>query len=380
MIVERFLTWIESAAPRRRVEAASALARAFLTSELSPEEHDGLEAAMTILLDDPNRLVRLALAEQLADSEMAPHHVILALSADHFEVATIVVEHSPLLLDGELVDLVATREPEVQAAIARRRTVSRALAAAIAEVGCLEAVMDLLCNDGACVARFSLDRIVERYGHEAELREMLLARSDLPVGVRQVLLEDLADSLCAFVSARGWLSPMQARAVADETLERAVLVLAEDAGPAGLVQLVNRLLDSDQLTPVLLVRAAVCGQIDFFEQAIAALADMPRRRVSALVAAGRSSGLGALLRKAGLPAGAVPVIVTVMEVLRDLDCEAGSGHDYRRATRLIDAVLLRYGARPTGELDDLLALLRRLAMDAKRDAARGYALQIKAAA
>jgi len=380
MIVERFLHWIGHAAPKRRAEAASALARAFLTSPLTEDERDGLEAAMTILLDDPHLPVRLALAEELATSRKAPHHVMLALAGDHVEVAATVLEASPLFLDTELVDLVATREAAVQCAIARRIPVSRSLAAAIAEVGDLDAVIELLCNENAHVARFSLDRMVARFGHEAELREMLLAREDLPASLRQALVEALADSLCAFVTAKGWISAERARAAADEALEKSALAMAETATPAALAQLVARLIDREELTPSLLVRALVAGQLGFFHEALSAISGMPHRRVGALLAAPRSAALHALLRQAGLPAAVLPGIIAALEAMQDIASEDLAGHDYRRATRLIDGILERYGTLPSDELDDLLALLRRLALDAKRDAARGYARQFRIAA
>ncbi|WP_163571288.1 DUF2336 domain-containing protein, partial [Klebsiella pneumoniae] len=76
--------------------------------------------------------------------------------------AAVVARHSPLLLDAELVDLVGTGEPLVQYAIARRLDVPAPVAAAIAEVGCLEACLAVVSLDGADLPAFSIDRIIER--------------------------------------------------------------------------------------------------------------------------------------------------------------------------------------------------------------------------
>jgi len=61
-----------------------------------------------------------ALARALAFSEFAPPAVIMGLAADQPEVASWVLEHSPLLVDADLVDAVATGRPRAQAAIANR--------------------------------------------------------------------------------------------------------------------------------------------------------------------------------------------------------------------------------------------------------------------
>ena len=94
MIVRQFLRWVQTAAPGERAEATSALARAFLYSDLSEEDRLAAEAAMTVLLDDPSPLVRSALAQALSGSPDAPHGVILALAQDQPEIAAAVAARS----------------------------------------------------------------------------------------------------------------------------------------------------------------------------------------------------------------------------------------------------------------------------------------------
>ena len=60
MIVEQFIQWVTTAPPDKRAKATSALARAYLESNLSPDDFDAAEAAMTFLLDDPEDRVRFA--------------------------------------------------------------------------------------------------------------------------------------------------------------------------------------------------------------------------------------------------------------------------------------------------------------------------------
>ena len=75
MIVREFLRRIETAPAGLRAEATHALARAFLYSNLDADTRSGMEAAMTVLLDDPSRGVRYALADALGKSSHAPRHV-----------------------------------------------------------------------------------------------------------------------------------------------------------------------------------------------------------------------------------------------------------------------------------------------------------------
>src|SRR5438105_6497726 len=165
MIVRHFLQWVRTAEAAERAEATSALARAYLYSDLSHDDRIAAEGAMIMLLDDPSPLVRRALADALGSSRDAPPTVVHALINDQPDIAVIVLERSPLLLDSDLVDSVAVGGSEIQTAIARRESLPRSVSAAVAEVGSAEACLTLIENAGAEIAAFSLDRIVARFGH-----------------------------------------------------------------------------------------------------------------------------------------------------------------------------------------------------------------------
>src|SRR6478609_4417665 len=146
MIVRQFLQWVRQAPPGERAEATSALARAYLYSDLSADDLAAAEGAMIMLLDDASPLVRRAMAEAFASAEGAPQIVVHALASDQPDVALPILAHSPLLVEDDLVDLIATGDTVVQVAIAGRQFLTRGLAAAIAEVGSAEACLTLLEN------------------------------------------------------------------------------------------------------------------------------------------------------------------------------------------------------------------------------------------
>ena len=47
-----------------------------------------------------------------------------------------------------------------------------------------------------------MDRIIDRFGHHAPIREAMLARDDLSMAMRQALLSKLSQTLAGFVTAR----------------------------------------------------------------------------------------------------------------------------------------------------------------------------------
>ena len=379
-IVERFLNWTHKAPPAQRAGAAAALARSYLQSAMNEQERDQVDAAMTVLLDDPAVEVRAALAVVLGESELAPHHLILSLADDTTSVAVSVLARSPLILDTELVDRLATDEEAIQCAIARRPFVSRGVAAALAEVGSSAACLTLLENGGARLPRSALNRMIERHGDDAQLRVILLERKDLPLDVRQVLVNRLAASLRELIVGRDWMSPERAEAVTRGARERATIAAAFEAPAASVPVLVGGMLAAGDLTPAFLIRAAASGQTLVFESALSLLTSMPQERVHALIASGREAGLKALLAKAGLPPRTLPAFAAVFDVLRQGDQGVGPLSDYRRATRLIESIVARYGKRRDQETDQILALLRGFVVEAKRAAARSVAGQTRQAA
>jgi uncharacterized protein (DUF2336 family) len=370
MIVRQFLQWVRNAPPGERAEATSALARAYLYSDLSPDDRAAAEGAMLMLLDDPWPLVRRALADALAASPSAPPAVVFALAGDQPQIAAPVLALSPLFVDADLVDAVATGAPAMQAAIASRATLPRSVAAAIAEVGTPESCLVLVENREADIAPFSIDRIVERHGHLAAIRQSLLARDDLPVATRQTLLAKLSETLAGFVVGREWLDVDHALRVTREACEKVTVALAAETPDGEVRPLIRHLRGSGQLTAGLILRALLSGNVVLFEAALAELADMPVARVSGLIHDGGSGGLRALFDKAGLPVATYPAFKEAIEAMREGGLVSEPGGAARLRRRMIERVLTRCENDEFGELAPLITLLHRFATEAAREEAR----------
>jgi len=370
MIVRQFLQWVRQAPPGERAEATSALARAYLYSDLSPDDLAAAEGAMIMLLDDPSPLVRRALAEVFASAEKAPQIVVHALAADQPDVALPVLAQSPLLLDDDLVDLIATGQADVQAVVAGRRPLSRGLAAAVAEVGAAEACLTLLENPDADIAPFSIDRIIDRFGHLAPIRENLLAREDLPIAMRQALLSKLSQTLAGFVAARRWLRPEHAELTAKEACEKATIALAADTRYEEVGALVQHLRQSGQLTAGMILRALLSGNVVLFEEALAELSGVSIDRVTAYIHDKNISGFRALYREAGLPEVAYPAFREALAAMRAGMMIGEQGGAARLKRRMVERVLDACMHERGEQAASLLALLRRFAVEAAREEAR----------
>jgi uncharacterized protein (DUF2336 family) len=371
MIVRQFIHWVRSAPAGERAEATRSLARAWLISDLSQDDRASAEGALLMLLDDASPLVRQAMAEVFAHSADAPAAIVQALSLDQPSVALPILEHSPLLIDADLVDIIATGNCEMQCAIARRINLPASVCAAIAEVGAPEAALELIENAYAELAPFSWDRIVERHGHLAAIRESMLVLEDLPAATRVALVAKLSDTLAQFVVARRWLSADRAVRIAGEARDRSTVNIAARSRGDDTCGLVRHLRATGQLTAGLILRALLSGNLELFDAALAELSGLPQARVSALLHDRGGVSLQALLTRAGLPESTFAAFRAALEVSHEIGFVGTVGGAAILRRRMVERVLThcetdRQAAEP------LLILLRRFATESAREEARMF--------
>ncbi len=375
MIVDRFFVWVRKATAEQRLRVVAPMVRAHAEAASTEDERETLDAALTVLAADPEPAVRAALAAALCASPAAPRHLLLDLVWDMPEIAAILAAGCDDLIEAELIDLAAGAHDIVRRALAGRRRVGPGLAAALAETADREAAVVLAANPGADLSAATLLRLVDRFGEFADLREAVASRGRVPITVRHRMLEKLAEAIGNLVVLDRSAAVGRAEALTRDARDRATVQLSATANDAELTVLVDHLRRSGQLTTRLVLRAVCVGDLRFVEEAIAVLADVPLRRVAALVADGRESAFRALYRKARMPERAYPAFAAALEIHRELVAETGgldgrAGDRARFSRRLVERVLSRLAVPGERDADDLMALLRRFSADAAREQAR----------
>jgi uncharacterized protein (DUF2336 family) len=380
MIVRQFISWVRTAPPIERAEATRALAHAWLVSDLDDDDRAAAEGAMLMLLDDASPLVREAMADVFADSSEAPPNIVAALAVDQPSVALPILQYSPLLIDADLVDMVATGNAQTQSAIARRACLPASVCAAIAEVGEPEATLELIENPDAQLAPFSLERIAERHGHLAAIRETLLGFESLSAATRMSLVEKLSATLAQFVAAREWLSADRAGRVTGEALERSTVTIAASSRDDDMLALVRHLRGAGQLTTGLIMRALLSGNLELFDAALVELSGLPRHRVCALLHDRGGASLDALLSKAGLPAATFVAFRAALDATHEIGFAGNAGDATRLRRRMVERVLTQCEHVSSGATQPLLILLRRFATESAREEARVFCDELAAEA
>jgi uncharacterized protein (DUF2336 family) len=367
MIVRRFLLWARTAPARERADATRMLARSWLGGQLGEAESREAEIAFLALCSDASPLVRQALAEELAPSGRTPRSLVLALTAELGPAACAMFRLSPRLTDAELIDAAAIGGPEEQIAIASREMIPLALAAALAEVGCAEAVLAMLANPHAEIMPVSFARILDRLGEDGRVREALLGHGDLPPALRQDIALIVAERLAAF--AAGWLSPERAQRMTRDATDNVAIAIAQDHGRDIAHDVATRLREKGRLTSALMLRALVFGRPALAEAAFADLSGLPLDRTASLLWQRQFAGFSSLYRKAGLPQAFYGAFSAAVMAQAEFAGEALSGARAHAILQKVIATCEEDGSTAHG----LLPLLRRFEADCARDHAQALA-------
>ncbi len=341
-----------------RAAAAHKLCRNMEKAELSGEEREAAQKILRMLAHDAAELVRRAMAVTLKSSDLIPRDVARVLAADVDSVALPLISFSPAFSDEDLIEIVRAGSALRQVAVAGRPAVGRDVAAAVADVGCEQAVRTLAANDNADVAEAALERCVDRFGRSPEIVAAIAYRQVLPLSVTERLVELASDAVREHLVTRHALAPETAIRLAASARERATVDLVDQASNhADLAVFVSGLNARRALTGSLLLRALARGQMALFEYGLAELAGTPHPRAWLMIHDAGPLGLKAIYDRAGLPPRLFQAFRAGVDTWRTLQAEGAdtAGDDFRH--QMLQRFLTQ---RPNAPREDLAYLMERL--------------------
>ena len=270
-----------------------------LVPEFSKEERQKIRAlsdkVLHTLARDQAVKVRQIVAEALKDSVHAPLAVIQKLARDmEIQVAGPILEHSPLLTDEDLLEIIAAGPIRgALNAIAKRRQLSDTLSdgvaiAALANPGVeSNSVRRLLQNRSAQIREDTLDRILDQASRVPAWHEPLVQRPTLPMKAIKRLAAFVGRSLLEALQQRPDLDAATAKDVAKAVQRR---LEAEGAGA-----------EAPPVGEEAIAAAIGAGKRDAIAAALARDAKLPAGVVSAILASKSAKAVTALAWRANLP-------------------------------------------------------------------------------
>ena len=294
------------------------------TDAYSDIEREHFGAILARIAKDMEVAVREDLAHRLATLPTAPHAVIQQLAHDEFSVAHEVITQSPVLADGDLVDIANTKGQEYLEAIAVRPAVSSVVSDALVTRGADAVLVTLVSNAGAELSRDAIEKVVDRYEGNEELQTPLIARQDLPV--------DLLNEMFSFVSTKLRTQIIQKidglpQDVLDAALThtrhrfaREVRQLKEADSRARVF--VSEMVRKKELNESLLVRLMRAGQTTEFAHAFARLGDIDVKTAQRIVQTRNVEGIAIVCRSARFDRATFSALALLLDAMPTRSPEA----------------------------------------------------------
>ncbi len=357
--VERLLT---DPSPRTRARTTAKIAAQFDARTLSPAERRIAEDIFRALVKDTGILVREALAAHLKSTPDLPHDVALALAKDVDSVALPMLKFSEVLTEEDLIEIVRSQEPAKQAAIAQRPTVTAGVSEALVATGNEQAVARLIGNEGAVLSEAALDQVIDCYEQSAAVADSLVRRVNLPPAISERVVSALSERLQDYLVSKHEVSPDVASTLILQARERATVTLIDfGSSDAELDSLIEQLHRKQRLTPSLLLRALCVGDLNFFERAMARVADLPLQNVRVLIHDKGMLGLEPLYLRTDLPKALYPAFRAAISLVVETDYDGGLNDRQRYVERIMQRMLTKFEDPSTHiAKDDIEYLMARL--------------------
>jgi len=303
---------------KTRIKTAHTVSHDYATTSMSRDDLALAEAIINYLLLDIDSTVRAALSEKLKDCNFLSHETVQKLSQDVDVVSLPMIASSTLLTDRDLLEVLETASDAKQIAIADRAELDLMVTDEIAKKGCYEAVEACLENQAAIIGLEGYQHILQRFGNEEIIQELLFRRPDLP--------KDTVTRLCEFISEDYKQELMVGDHLSDAVSARMILNARERILAKNLSR---RMTDYEQkkaslslqkegrLTATLMLRSLISGNQSFFLAALAEASGISKKRVNSLTSGRGYLGFRRLYDRAEMPNYLYEAFRTTLEEQRN---------------------------------------------------------------
>ncbi len=294
------------------VEVRAELARKIgrLVPGLSPRETEKLRETSILVLErlaaDSLPRVRQIVAEEVKAARNIPKALALQLAKDaEIAVAAPVLQYSPLLVDDDLLEIIATSEVEgVLEAIAKREDLSADVSEAVVATLDIPAVAALLANKSAEFRAVTLEYLVENAANVERWHQPLVVRPELSLRAIRRIASFAASSLLEVLAARHDLDDETKLLLSSRVRERLKTDTAvqpnDEKAHERAISAVAQAMKSGRLNDDFLADAVASDDRVRVTVALATLAEIPEAQAERVLKSGNGQTITAVVWAAGL--------------------------------------------------------------------------------
>ncbi len=302
-LIREFNRFRREPSPEARAELVSQICDQYNNVEFLSSELDIINEILGILARDVEKRIRKILSDKLRSSDALPRSIAMRLAQDVEEVATPILQFSPVFTDQDLMLIIASASESAKlTAIASRSTVSKPVSERLIETNDKDAVTALLGNHGAYIAEKSLMHVVDIFNREEDVLKELISRGGLTINVAERVINQVANELKVKLKEEFSEEFHNMEMLLGEAEEDVMLDLIPhyDSKEAS-IELAQQLHKSNRLTQAMILRALCRANLHFFKAGLASLAGIPFPNANKLIDMGDEKGFNALYSKAQMP-------------------------------------------------------------------------------
>ncbi len=280
-----------------RAAVAGKLAQDIENPALTEAEIRLAQEIIRILANDIEATVRQTISQSLRTSDRLPHDVAVRLANDIENVALPILADSTLLTAADLVALVRGGSSVKQVTIAGRRGLSEDVSDVLIADAHAAAVTTLMRNATAQISENGFSMAIDRFSDDDTVKESMARRETLPITIAERLVTLVSDQVKNYLLSHHDLPPDVATDIVLQTRDVTTITLSHGSREEELERLIAEMHRGGRLTPFLVLRALCLGDMEFFEAAMAALADVPVANARRLIHDAGPNGLRSLFEK-----------------------------------------------------------------------------------
>lgn len=347
-----------------RASIAAKVGKGFQSAIFTQRERQLAEDIFRMLLKDTETRVRKALASELKHAPDAPHDVIMALAKDATDISAQILEHSPVLTDEDLVEIIEATQHVVRlVAIASRTHISGTVCGALLDKNDIAVAKTLAHNKGAEFDEGSFKLLLDHYGENQSIMEELVYRGGLSYEFAEKLFHTVSDSLKRQLTKRYRISFSVTDKATENAKETATLqFLSPWMSQNDIQALINHMYKNKRLTSNVIIRSLCIGDLRFFETAVAKLVGVPVITARALLSDNTAQGFSALYKNTGMPEEFKDAVRILYQLSHDESFD-GKKHHEDFSKRIIERILEEGHDKTIENMPYLLSVIGRSTHD-----------------
>ncbi|MET0156005.1 MAG: DUF2336 domain-containing protein [Rickettsiales bacterium] len=317
-----------------------------------------------VLAKDASKEVRAFFSDLIKTSDKAPHDVVRRLAFDEVEVATSVLEGSPLLTEKDVMDVIAESgqsEPKLFA-IAGRPFVSKPVSFALADSGFGAVAAKLSRNENADVGEKAFRVMLDRYAQEERAMTALLSRASVPPSVMDMAARRISHAMLREIGEKHpFLQGVAFKLIGASAQE--VGKVNGDSDAKDYVAFAKKMREAHVGDDIAGIIALALAKPRFFEHYLSQTLNVPPVNVRKLLEADSERGFYALYHRAKMPPhlyGAVKLLHEAARRVQPLLRQNDLATELSASNRMIETMqlLAEESEAEIEHLDYIVALVR----------------------